>query len=222
MSVRTLKLDDRLYEYMHSVSLREPIVMAELRAETAQHPLAEMQIAPETAPFIQLLIKLINAKRTIELGVYTGYSALATALALPEDGYILACDVNAEFTSIGQRYWSKAGVAGKIDLVIAPALQTLDARITAGESGTYDFAFVDADKPGYAAYYERLLKLLRPGGLIAFDNTLGTAGIAFIDQKKNLPNPQAIFALNQQLHADERIDLSMLPLGEGVTLARKR
>ena len=222
MSVRTLKLDDRLYGYMHSVSLREPVVMAQLRAETAQHPRAEMQIAPETAPFIQLLIKLINAKRTIELGVYTGYSALATALALPEDGYILACDVNAEFTAIGQRYWHKAGVASKIDLVIAPALQTLDARIAAGESGTYDFAFVDADKPSYAAYYERLLRLLRPGGLIAFDNTLGTAGIAFIDQNKNLPNPQAIFALNQQLHADERIDLSMLPLGEGVTLARKR
>ncbi len=222
MSVRTLKLDDRLYAYLHSVALREPAVMAELRAETAQHPLAEMQIAPETAPFIQMLIKLTNAKRTIELGVYTGYSTLATALALPDDGYILACDVKVEFTSIAQRYWNKAGVAGKIDLVIAPALQTLDARIGAGEAGTYDFAFVDADKPGYAAYYEHLLQLLRPGGLIAFDNTLGTSGIAFINQNQNLPNPQAIFALNKQLHADERIDLSMLPLGEGLTLARKR
>ncbi len=222
MSVRTLKLDDRLYAYLQTVALREPAVMAELRAETARHPLAEMQIAPETAPFIQMLIKLTNAKRTIELGVYTGYSTLATALALPDDGYILACDVKAEFTSMGQRYWNQAGIAGKIDLVIAPALQTLDARIAAGETGTYDFAFVDADKPGYAAYYERLLQLLRPGGLIAFDNTLGTSGIAFINQNQNLPNPQAIFALNKQLHDDERIDLSVLPLGEGVTLARKR
>jgi predicted O-methyltransferase YrrM len=221
MSVRTLTLDPPLYEHFLSMTLREPQVMAQLRAETAKHPMAEMQIAPETAPFIQLLVKLIGAKRTIELGVYTGYSALATAFALPADGYILACDVNAEFTSMGKRYWEQAGIANKIDLVIAPALQTLDARIAAGESGTYDFAFVDADKPNYAAYYERLLKLLRPGGLIAFDNTLGTSGIPFIKQNGS-PNAVAIFALNKLLQADERIDLSAVPLGEGLTLARKR
>jgi predicted O-methyltransferase YrrM len=220
MSVRTLALDERLYEYFLSVALREPALMAELREETSRHPLAEMQIAPETAPFIQMLLKLTGARRTIELGVYTGYSALATALALPDDGYMLACDVNAEFCAIGQRYWRRAGVERKIDLVIAPALQTLDARLAAGEAGTYDFAFVDADKPAYAAYFERLLKLLRPGGLIAFDNTLGTSGIPFTQQ--DTPNAKAIFALNEQLRDDARIDLSMLTLGEGLTLARKR
>jgi predicted O-methyltransferase YrrM len=220
MSVRTLALDERLYEYFLSVALREPALMAELREETSRHPLAEMQIAPETAPFIQMLLKLTGARRTIELGVYTGYSALATALALPDDGYMLACDVNAEFCAMGQRYWRRAGVERKIDLVIAPALQTLDARLAAGEAGTYDFAFVDADKPAYAAYFERLLKLLRPGGLIAFDNTLGTSGIPFTQQ--DTPNAKAIFALNEQLRDDARIDLSMLTLGEGLTLARKR
>lgn len=220
MSIRTLALDERLYEYFLSVALREPALMAELREETSRHPLAEMQIAPETAPFIQMLLKLTGARRTIELGVYTGYSALATALALPDDGYMLACDVNADFCAIGQRYWKRAGVEKKIELVIAPALQTLDTRLAAGEAGTYDFAFVDADKPAYAAYYERLLKLLRPGGLIAFDNTLGTSGIPFTRQ--DTPNATAIFALNEQLRDDTRIDLSMLTLGEGLTLARKR
>jgi predicted O-methyltransferase YrrM len=220
MSVRTLALDERLYEYFLSVALRETAIMAELREETSRHPLAEMQIAPETAPFIQMLLQLTGARRTIELGVYTGYSALATALALPDDGYILACDVNAEFCAMGQRYWKRAGVERKIDLVIAPALQTLDARLAAGEAGSYDFAFVDADKPAYAAYFERLLKLLRPGGLIAFDNTLGTSGIPFTQQ--DTPNAKAIFALNEQLRDDARIDLSMLTLGEGLTLARKR
>lgn len=220
MSVRTLALDERLYEYFLSVALRELPIMAELRAETAKHPLAEMQIAPETAPFIQMLVKLLGARRTIELGVYTGYSALATALALPDDGYILACDVNADFCSMGRRYWQRAGVDKKIDLVIAPALQTLDARLAKGEAGTYDFAFVDADKPAYAGYYERLLQLIRPGGLIAFDNTLGTSGIPFT--KQDTPNAKAIFALNEQLRDDRRIDLSMLTLGEGLTLARRR
>jgi predicted O-methyltransferase YrrM len=222
MSVRTLTLDERLYDYFYSIALREPKIMAALREETARHPMAEMQIAPETAPLLQLLVRLIGARRTIELGVYTGYSALATALALPNDGYVLACDVNADFCAMGQRYWRQAGVADKIDLVIAPALQTLDARIAAGESGSYDFAFVDADKPNYPAYYERLLQLMRPGGLIAFDNTLGTSGIAFIDQDQSLPNPKAMYPFNKQLHADERIDLSVIPLGEGLTLARKR
>lgn len=220
MSLKTLPLDESLYQYYLSVALREPAVMAELRDETARHPMAEMQIAPETAPFLQMLIKLTGAKRTIELGVYTGYSALATALALPEDGYILACDVNADFCAMGQRYWKKAGVEKKIELIIAPALQTLDARIAAGETGSYDFAFVDADKPAYAAYYERLLQLMKPGGLIAFDNTLGTSGTPFTRQ--NTPNAKAIFALNEHLRDDTRIDLSMLTLGEGLTLARKR
>jgi predicted O-methyltransferase YrrM len=221
MSVRTLTLDKRLYDYVLSVSLREPPLMAELREETSRHPMAEMQIAPETAPFLQMIVKLTGARRTIELGVYTGYSTLATALAIPDDGHILACDVNAEFCAMGQRYWRKAGVDRRIELVIAPALQTLDARLAAGEAGSYDFAFVDADKPNYGAYFERLLQLLRPGGLIAFDNTLGTSGISFLEQG-NTPNALAMFALNERLHADERIDLSMVPLGEGLTLARKR
>jgi predicted O-methyltransferase YrrM len=221
MSVHALTLDSRLYEYFLSVALREPPLMAELRAETARHPMAEMQIAPETAPFLQMLVKLIGARRTIELGVYTGYSTLATALALPDDGYILACDVNADFCSIGQRYWREAGVSSKIELVIAPALETLDARLAGGEAGSYDFAFVDADKTNYGAYYERLLQLLRPGGLIAFDNTLGTSSRSFVEQR-DTPNALAMFELNKRLHSDERIDLSMLYLGEGLSLARKR
>lgn len=220
MSVRTLTLDERLYRYFLSVALREPQVMAELREATTRHPLAEMQIAPETAPLIQMLIKLTGTRRAIELGVYTGYSTLAAALALPEEGFLLACDLKADFAAIGQPYWQRAGVTEKIELAIGPALDTLDERIAAGEGGTYDFAFVDADKPSYAAYYDRLLILLRPGGLIAFDNTLGTSGIPFIDQES--ANAKAIFALNEQLQQDERIDLSMLPLGEGLTLVRKR
>ncbi len=218
MSRRTLSLDDTLYRYLLDHSLREHPELAALREATRTHPRAGMQISPEQGQFMALLVKLIGARRTIEVGVFTGYSALAVALALPEDGRVLACDVSEEFTSIGRPYWQRAGVAGRIELVLAPALATLDARLAAGEAGTYDFAFIDADKVNYDGYYERCLRLARPGGLIAIDNVLwsGRVAAAAADQ-----DTTALQRLNTKLHGDERIDLALLPLGDGLTLARR-
>jgi caffeoyl-CoA O-methyltransferase len=221
MSNRTINLDDHLYQYLLDTSLREHPVLTELRAATAGHPRAGMQISPEQGQFMALLIKLIGARRTLEIGVFTGYSSLAVALALPSDGAIVACDVSAEFTDIGRPYWSKAGVANKIDLRIAPAVETLDALLAAGRSGEFDFAFIDADKTNYDAYYERCLQLVRPGGLIAFDNVLWDGQVAHPAAAGDA-DTVALQALNKKLHRDERIDLSMLPLGDGLTLARKR
>lgn len=219
MSNRTLNLDDHLYDYLLSVSLREHPVLTELRAATRSHPRAGMQISPEQGQFMAMLVKLIGARNTLEIGVFTGYSSLATALALPADGRVTACDVNAEFTSIGRTHWAKAGVADKIDLRLAPATETLAALIAEGRSGSYDFAFIDADKTNYDAYYEACLKLLRVGGLIAIDNVLWGGDVAHSSEDADTV---ALQALNKKLHHDERIDLSMLPLGDGVTLARKR
>jgi predicted O-methyltransferase YrrM len=219
MSNRTLTLDDRLYRYLLEHSLREHPELAALREATRAHPLARMQISPEQGQFMALLLKLIGARRTIEVGVFTGYSALAVALALPDDGRILACDVSDEFTAIGRPYWRRAGVEHKIDLVLAPALATLDARLAAGEAGAYDFAFIDADKAGYDAYYERCLALLRPGGLIAIDNVLWSGRVA---TDAGDEDTLALQRLNRKLHGDERIDLSLLPIGDGLTLARRR
>lgn len=219
MSNRTLTLDDRLYRYLLEHSLREHPELARLREATRAHPLARMQISPEQGQFMALLVKLIGARRTIEVGVFTGYSALAVALALPDDGRILACDVSDEFTAIGRPYWRRAGVEHKIDLVLAPALATLDARLAAGEAGAYDFAFIDADKAGYDAYYERCLALLRPGGLIAIDNVLWSGRVA---TDAGDEDTLALRRLNRKLHGDERIDLSLLPIGDGLTLARRR
>jgi predicted O-methyltransferase YrrM len=219
MSSRTLKLDDKLYEYMLRHSLREHPAQADLRAVTRRHPHAGMQVSAEQGQFMALLVKLIGARRTIEVGVFTGYSALAVALALPQDGRLLACDINEEFTQIGQPFWQQAGVAQKIDLQIAPALATLDERLTAGGAGQYDFAFIDADKRSYDAYYERCLQLLRTGGLIAIDNTLWSGAVA--SASKDI-DTLALQALNIKLHADERVDMSLLPIGDGLTLARKR
>jgi predicted O-methyltransferase YrrM len=210
MSRRTIDLDDALYQYLLDHSLREA---------TAGHPRAGMQISPEQGQFMQLLVKLMGARRTIEVGTFTGYSALAVALALPADGKILACDISDEYTSIGKPYWRRAGVADRIELVIAPALQTLDARITAGETGSYDFAFIDADKTGYDGYYERCLQLVAAGGLIAIDNTLWGGAVARPAQDDDT---RALQALNDKLHGDERVDLALLPIGDGLTLARKR
>jgi len=166
-----------------------------------------------------LLVRLIGARRTIEIGVFTGYSALCVALALPDDGYVLACDVSDEYTRIGRPFWQQAGVAHKIELRLAPARQTLDARLAAGEAGTFDFAFIDADKPAYDDYYERCLQLLRRGGLIAIDNTLWSGNVA--RPAKNA-DTAALQALNDKVARDERIDVSLLPIGDGLTLARKR
>ena len=222
MSRRTLNLDDRLYQYVLDASLREHPALADLRAATADHPQAVMQISPEQGQLLALLVKLIGARRTIEVGVFTGYSALAVALALPDDGRVLACDVSDEFTRVGRPYWQRAGVAGKIDLVLEPALTTLDARLAAGEAGRYDFAFIDADKPNYDAYYERCLRLLRDGGLVAFDNTLWSGKVAQrVDPSKDA-DTAALQALNLKLRDDSRVDISLLPIGDGLTLARKR
>ena len=220
MSRQTLGLDARLYEYLLSASLREPPALARLRAETAAHPRAGMQISPEQGQFMQLLLKLIGARRVVEVGVFTGYSSLAMALALPGDGRILACDISDEYTAIARRHWAEAGVTHKLELVIAPALATLEARLAAGEAGSYDFAFIDADKRGYPDYYERLLELLRPGGLIAVDNTLWSGAVA--DPADRSPDTVALREFNARLHADERVDLSLVPIGDGLTLARRR
>jgi len=220
MSNRTLPLDDRLYDYLLKKSLRETPALAKLRAETASHPRVNMQIAPEQGQFMQMLVRLIGARRTIEVGVFTGYSSLAVALALPDDGRVLACDISEEYTAIARRHWQEAGVAHKIELVLAPALATLDARLAAGEAGRYDFAFIDADKGGYHAYYERLLELIHPGGLITVDNTLWSGAVA--DPGDRDADTLALREFNDRLLADQRIDLSLLPIGDGLTLARRR
>lgn len=219
MSSRTLNLDDALYDYLLAHSLREHPEQAALREATRAHPRARMQISPEQGQFMALLVKLLGARRCIEIGVFTGYSALSVALALPEDGRILACDISDEYTCIGKPYWQRAGVAHKIDLQLAPAIETLDARLQAGEAGTYDFAFIDADKIGYDAYYECCLTLLRTGGLIAIDNVLWGGDVA---RPARDEDTRALQALNDKLHRDERIDLAMLPIGDGLTLAAKR
>lgn len=219
MSRRTIDLDDTLYQYLLDHSLREHPEQTALREATRQHPRGGMQISPEQGQFMTLLVKLIGARRTIEIGTFTGYSALTVALALPADGKILACDISDEYTSIGKPYWQRAGVADKIELEIAPATKTLDARIDAGETGRYDFAFIDADKAGYDGYYERCLRLLRTGGLIAIDNTLWSGDVA---RPAEDDDTRALQALNDKLHRDERIDMAMLPIGDGLTLARKR
>jgi caffeoyl-CoA O-methyltransferase len=220
MLKKALGLDDRLYEYLLSVSLREADILRQLREETASLPGAIMQIAPEQGQFMALLIQLLGATKTIDVGVFTGYSSLSVALALPPNGKVVACDVSEESTAVARRYWEAAGVADKIDLRLAPALETLDQLLADGQAETFDFAFIDADKGNYEGYYERSLQLIRPGGLIAIDNVLWSGEVADPQVQDN--RTQAIRAINQKLHHDERVTLSLVPIADGLTLALKR
>ena len=219
MSRRTWGIDEQVRKYVLDHSLREPPVAAELRAATAQLPYAGMQISPEQGQLMALLVQAIGALRAIEIGTFTGYSALWVALALPADGRLVCCDVSAEWTAIGRRYWEEAGVAGKVDLQLAPALETLDRLISRGESGQFDFAFIDADKSNYWNYYERTLRLLRLGGLIAIDNTLWSGRPADADDRD--ATTSVIRDFNARLYQDRRVHISMLPVGDGVTLVWK-
>jgi len=220
MSRRSITLTDSLYDYLLSVSLREPDLLRRLREETATDPSARMQISPEQGQFMALLARLMGARRCLEIGVFTGYSSLAVALALPDDGRILACDVSERWTAVARRYWAAAGVAHKIELRLATALETLERLLGSGAAGTFDFAFIDADKENYVGYYERALELLRPGGLIVVDNTLWSGRVA--DPENAETDTVAMRHFNEHLHRDERVDLSLVPVGDGLTLARKR
>jgi len=220
MSRRSIEMTDALYAYLLENSLRETDILRRLREETAGLPGAGMQIAPEQGQFMALLAELIGARHCLEIGTFTGYSALAVALALPPDGRLIACDVNEKTTAVARRYWQEAGVAGRIELRLAPALETLDALLAEGAAGRFDFAFIDADKTNYDAYYERCLALLRGGGLIVVDNVLW--GGAVTNPAPADPDTRAIRALNAKIASDQRVNCSMLPLGDGLTLVRKR
>ena len=206
--------------YLRRVTVREPDVARRLREETAAQYDAGMQISPDQGQFMALLIHLLDARKTLEVGVFTGYSSLAVALALPEDGRIIACDVSEEWTAVAKRYWREAGVEHKIDLRLRPALQSLDDLIALGQAGSFDFAFIDADKEDYSQYYERCLALIRPGGLIAVDNVLWSGKVT--DDSFNDADTRAIRAFNAQIKNDQRVWLSMLPIRDGLTLACKK
>lgn len=220
MANRSLGISDTLHRYLVDATLREPPLLRELREETSHLSASNMQIAPEQGQFMALLVELIGARRAIEIGTFTGYSALCVARALPADGRLIACDINEEYTSIARRYWERAGVAGKIDLRLAPAIETLDRLLADGQSGSFDFGFIDADKQSYDGYYERTLSLLRPGGLLAVDNVLWDGQVA--DPADTTPETTAIRALNTRIREDERVSMSLVPVGDGLMLARKR
>ncbi len=221
MSNAFLALTEQLYAYLMNNSLREPDVLRRLREETvASNPLAAMAVSPVQGQFLMLLVKLIGAVKTLEVGVFTGYSSLSTALALPPHGRVVACDVSEEWTAVAQRYWKEAGVDGKIILKLAPAVETLDALLAEGQAGTFDFAFIDADKENYDHYYERALRLVRKGGLIVFDNMLWYGKVA--DPGVQDAETVALRALNAKLHNDDRVFNSLIAVGDGMQLAIKQ
>ena len=213
--MRSVPLTDALYDYVLKVGVRETRVQRALRAATQKIPMAGMQIGAEQGALLQVLVRSLRARRCIEVGTFTGCSALAVALALPPNGRIVCCDVSEEWTAIARRYWKKAGVDGKIALHIAPALETLSKL-----KGSFDFAFIDADKPNYWEYYQRCLKLLRKGGLIAVDNTLW--GGSVINPEKQSESTRALRVFNKRVARDRRVDIALVPIGDGLTLAVKR
>jgi predicted O-methyltransferase YrrM len=219
MSNKTLGLDDRLSAYLRSVGVREPEVLQQLRSHNAEYPQGHMQICPEQGQFMAMLVKLISAKYILEVGVFTGYSSLAMALALPDDGRMVACDVSAEVTDIAQKYWQQAGVAHKIHLRIAPAVDTLQGLLAAGAGGTFDLAFIDADKASYPEYYELCLELVRSGGVILIDNVLWYGRVA--DPAVTDKRTSILRDLNTKIHQDQRVELVILPIGDGMTVVRK-
>jgi predicted O-methyltransferase YrrM len=220
MSSTHLQITEQLHDYIRRMSLREPAVMVRLREETAALPNARMQVTPEQGQFLGLMVELMNAKLAVEVGVFTGYSALAVARCLPSDGKLIACDVSEDYTRMARRYWREAGVEHKIDLRLAPAIETLDRLLQEGHEGTVDFAFIDADKQNYDLYYEQLLKLLRPGGLLGIDNVLWHGSV--VDPNVSDDETEAIRRLNQKISTDTRVSVSMLPIGDGLSLVTKR
>lgn len=220
MSNSTLGRPDDIHDYVQRWGFHEPDILARLREETAAHPRAHMQIAPEQGAVLGLLVELLDARRCLEIGTFTGYSSLAVALAMPDDGRIVCCDVSDEYTSIARRYWTAAGVSHKVDLRLGPAIETLDALVADGEAGTFDLAFIDADKPGYPAYWERCVALVRPGGLIALDNVLWHGAVA--DPSADDEGTRLMRRVNETVAADARVRHVMLAIADGMTLARKR
>jgi len=219
LSNRTLSIDDRIYDYLCDVSINEPELLRQLREETAQIEYSVMQISPEQGQFMSLLIKLMGAKRAIEIGTYTGYSSISVASAMPEDGKLICCDISPQWTDIAEKYWALAGLENKIDLYIRPAEQTLQMLLDDGAEKTFDFIFIDADKQNYVMYYEMALRLLRKGGIIAIDNTLWSGAVA--DPENTEPGTRAIRRFNEMLKDDDRVSQSLLTIGDGLTLILK-
>lgn len=220
MTTRTLNLDDSLYQYLLDVSLRDSPVKARLRAETARLSMSRWQVAPEQGQFLALLVGLTGAKRILEIGTFTGYSALCMAEALPDGGHILCCDLPGEYNDIARSYWHDAGVDSRIELRLGPALATLEALVAGDQQGAFDLVFIDADKANYLTYLEHALALLRVGGLVVFDNVLWSGRV--LEANPESADTRAIQQLNLALKVDERVDYSLVPIGDGMSLCRKR
>lgn len=220
MSRDTLTMSGTLLAYIRNVGVREDADLRRLREETAAHPRAQMQISPEQGQFMALLVELVGARKVVEVGTFTGYSAMWMSKAMGANGRIVCLDVNEEFTSIAKKHWAQANISARIDLRLAPAADSMKAMIAAGEAGQYDFAFIDADKTGYDTYYEFALTLLRPGGLITIDNVLWSGAV--VDQSDQSADTKALRALNEKISKDARVTMSLVPIGDGLTLARKR
>jgi caffeoyl-CoA O-methyltransferase len=220
MTSKSIGLPDAVHAYVLRWGLREPAILARLREETAAHPRSSMQIAPEQGAVLALLVELLGARRCLEIGTFTGYSSLAVALALPDDGRLVCCDVSDDYTSVARRYWAEAGVADRVDLRLGPAIESLDRLLADGAGGTFDLAFIDADKPSYPAYWERCLELVRPGGVIAIDNVLWGGRVA--DPSADDDSTRTLRRVNEMVAADQRVRHVLLAIADGMTIARKR